>query len=170
MRSERHKEFLPLLVTHKDMLYQYILIMVPFQTIAEDILQDTIIILWEKFDDFTVGTSFPAWAKAIALNKVREYRRKRDFPCFDSELLELLSSENPKPQADNRLSLLQTCLGKLSKSESEVTHLRFFKEMKVVKIAESWGKTPDYVYRMLGRILRKLKQCITNGSLAEESI
>lgn len=57
MRSERHKEFLPLLVTHKDMLYQYILIMVPFQTIAEDILQDTIIILWEKFDDFTVGTS-----------------------------------------------------------------------------------------------------------------
>lgn len=170
MRSEKHKEFLPLLVTHKDMLYQYILMMVPFHGIAEDILQDTIILLWEKFDDFTFGTSFAAWSKAIALNKVREYRRKREFPCFDNELLDTLSLENSKTETDNRLSLLQTCLRKLSKSESEVAHLRFFQEMKVARIAESWGKSPDYIYRMLGRILSKLKQCISSGSLAEERI
>ncbi len=32
-------------------------------------------VLWERFDQFTPGTNFQAWARQIALNRVRNFRR-----------------------------------------------------------------------------------------------
>ena len=52
------------------------MIMVHNQSAAEDLLQETVTIMWEKFDQFEEGTNFAAWAIAIARNKSLEYLKE----------------------------------------------------------------------------------------------
>src|SRR5690606_3269633 len=61
-------EFIRLLSQHQSQLFGYIFCMVRSLPDTEDVFQQTAVVLWNKFDDFTPGTSFVAWAKCVARN------------------------------------------------------------------------------------------------------
>jgi len=44
--------------------------------LAEDIVQEALIVAWRKVNDFDLGTSFPAWTAAIVRNTALNARRK----------------------------------------------------------------------------------------------
>ena len=64
--SAREDELLNLLGTHRRQLFTFILGIVHNMDDAEDVFQQTSIVLWQKFDQFAKGTDFVAWACSIA--------------------------------------------------------------------------------------------------------
>ncbi|MCE9547843.1 MAG: sigma-70 family RNA polymerase sigma factor, partial [Planctomycetia bacterium] len=74
-KHERVDEFMRLFTAHEPRIYGYIHSLVPRRPDADDLAQETHIVLWQKFDDFQSGTNFFAWACQIARNKVMHYRR-----------------------------------------------------------------------------------------------
>ena len=162
--SEKYKEFLPLLLANRDKVYGYILTLIPRPNIADDIMQETVLVMWEKFNDFTIGTNFCAWSKCIALNKIREYLRsaKRSPILFDEGVINKLNIQDIEEDPDqSKMKKLETCLKALSKVETQIIRLRFIDNTSVKTIAHAWGKTPQFVYRQMSKILYKLRICIS---------
>ena len=60
------KDFVSLLMSHREPLWAFIRAMVRDYHACEDIFQQVTMILWEQFPKFERGTSFIAWSRAIA--------------------------------------------------------------------------------------------------------
>ena len=54
----REHRFLQLFLAHERRIYSYILALVPVWADADDLLQQTSVVLWQKLDQFEPGTNF----------------------------------------------------------------------------------------------------------------
>ena len=79
-----------LMVQHQRQIFSFIYSLAPDRHDAEDLLQETSLVICEKFGEFKPGTNFLAWACQIALWRVRAARQKfaRSKIMFDDEVLE----------------------------------------------------------------------------------
>ena len=73
----RTEEFIELLALHDPVISAYVMSLVPSNSDAQDILQETKLALWRTFEQFETGTNFAAWARRTALNRVLDYRRRK---------------------------------------------------------------------------------------------
>jgi len=161
--GSQHKLFLGLVIAQQSSLYAYILSLVFHPADAEDILQDTLALMWERFDEFEPGTRFTAWGKAIARNKIMTYLRenKSSRLQFNAELLNTIESESC--QLDNlsdRLSKLNHCVAQLSEKEKSLLKLRYELDLPFQKIAMRFGISKQSAYRFVSRIHAKLVKCL----------
>ena len=78
---------------HKNALYRIVRRYVGDADEAYDLLQDALISVWEGLDRYDAQRSFLAWTRVIALNKCRDYSRRRRFRRL---ILEAFASE-PTP-------------------------------------------------------------------------
>ncbi len=78
---------------HKSALYRIVRRYVGDADEAYDILQDALISVWEGLDRYDARRSFLAWTRVIALNKCRDFSRRRRFRRL---ILEAFASE-PTP-------------------------------------------------------------------------
>ena len=74
--GDAHRRFMAHFLKNRDSLSAFIWVMVGDRHGVEEALQEASVILWEKFSTFQEGTSFGAWARQVALNVVRNARRK----------------------------------------------------------------------------------------------
>ena len=73
--TERLDLFVKLLVEHQRRLYQYLRMLMPDRHSVDDVLQETLMVMWQKFDETYPESSFYAWASRIAhLIALRERR------------------------------------------------------------------------------------------------
>src|SRR5436190_157141 len=88
--ADSRKRLMALMTRHQRQIFAYIYTLVPDRHDAEDLLQETSVVICEKFDEFTPGTDFVAWACQIAWWRVRYSRQKfaRAKVIFDDEVLE----------------------------------------------------------------------------------
>ena len=70
----RGAEFVRLLTVHQPDIYVYLRSLVLDPDEASEILQDTNLVLWEKRDQFEIGTNFRAWAFQIARYKLLQHK------------------------------------------------------------------------------------------------
>ena len=81
--SAPREEFIKLFTRYQRRVFLFILSQVPSPVDAEEIHQETNVIIWRKFDRFELGTNFLAWACQIANYEVLKYRsRQRQRPAF----------------------------------------------------------------------------------------
>jgi len=161
--DSQHKLFIGLVVAHQKSIYAYILGLVFYPSDADDLLQDTLALMWEKFDEFEPGTNFSAWGRVIARNKIMTHLRdnKSSRLRFNQELVETIESESS--QLDNlsdRLSTLRHCVEKLSEKEKNLLKLRYDLNLPFQKIALRFGISKQSTYRFVSRIHAKLVKCI----------
>ncbi|MFT5131293.1 MAG: RNA polymerase sigma-70 factor (ECF subfamily) [Rhodothermales bacterium] len=71
--AKNEQLFEHLLLEHQHQVYGFILALVRNQKDAEDIFQDVCVVLWERFDTFTLGTNFVAWASTVACFRVQKF-------------------------------------------------------------------------------------------------
>src|SRR6185436_3929431 len=81
-----------LFVAHTSLLKGFILGLLPDYNRAEDVLQEVFLTLTQKADEFTPGTDFTAWARAVARIKVlhRYDQDKRAPRALCAEALDAL--------------------------------------------------------------------------------
>ena len=77
---EAQKQLMLLMTQNQRRIFGYLYTLVPDRHAAEDLLQETSLVICEKFHEFTTGTDFVAWACQIAWWRVRaaqKYARSR---------------------------------------------------------------------------------------------
>ena len=157
-------EFVQLFTHHQRRLFLYILSQVPNPIEAEEIQQETNVIIWSKFAQFREGTNFLAWVSQIANFEIMKYRsrRKRNRLQFSNEFLETVSREavERSDELEERRVALVECLGKLRPRDRKLIEQRYTPGEKGKHLAEQIGRPANSVYQSLGRIRRALMECI----------
>lgn len=169
--SRQHEEFALLFGGCSDWLFGYLLSLLRNSTDAEDALQETGRLCWEKLDQYHPGTEFRAWACRIAYfeaMKIRERRSCRTSSCLES-FFEAVSSETivMADQLDHRNAALKECLESLPKKDRDLIDKRYTFDISPKELAEGLGRSIHAVYRSLRRIHDMLQRCI-NRALAEQ--
>jgi RNA polymerase sigma-70 factor (ECF subfamily) len=169
------KDFMRLFVEHEPRLYAYIHSLVPNRADAENVLQETASVLWEKFSQFQPGTSFLSWASTVARYQVLYFRQqqKRNVLQFSQEFVDAvdeaaISAVSDTDQFNNLRTALDACLKELSDADRELFRLRYQPGAKVPAIATSLGRPVTTVYHALDRIRRQLVDCIERRAPAKE--
>src|SRR5215218_100140 len=72
----KNKPFLRLFLQNQRRLYAYILTLLPNRADADDVLQETSLVMWDKFDPADPPTDFLAWARRVAYHKVLDFYKK----------------------------------------------------------------------------------------------
>lgn len=165
--------FLRLYQANERRIYGFILALVPDWSEAEDLLQETTAVMWSKFDQFTVGTDFAAWAMCIARYQIMNYRKKKrnQRVLFSDEVLQAIEGQvsTAASQLDVRRDALRDCLKKLPERDRELVHLRYEYDATTKSVAERVGRGIDAVYKALNRIHVQLLHCIRRTLAMERS-
>jgi len=86
-QSDRKEEFTEQLRQSHRQLLGYIFTLLRNLEDAQDVFQQTCIVLWDHFDEFEPGTNFTAWACTVAQFKVRDFLKcRRRYEAHLSEV------------------------------------------------------------------------------------
>jgi RNA polymerase sigma-70 factor (ECF subfamily) len=139
---------------------------------AEDVYQQTTLVLWKKYSNFTPGTNFVAWSIRVAQLEIKDFikARRRRKVFFSDTILEGIAAAYQAESGDlraERLEALSRCLGKLSDRDRQLLKQCYAVDRDYKKIAAAHGKTIAAIYQAIGRIRKSLYQCIQRTMAAE---
>lgn len=164
--SERKAEFVELIAQYQGQIYGFICAMVRNRADAQDIQQQTLLVLWRKFHQFQQGTNFLAWAFQVAQIEVRRFRSTRQAVGvhLSEQVLSLVAESMVKDDREDlfeaRKSALAECLNKLSAPDHELINQVYGGRKRVNDVAAESGRVPQSVTNSLRRIRRRLFECI----------
>ncbi len=155
-----------------DALRAYIGTLLPQAADADEVLQQTSLTLWKKFDDFRPDGNFTSWGFGIAINLVRNYRRVESrCPVFlvADDVLELLGQtrQSSADMLEDRREALDGCMQKLAAADRTLLDRCYARAANIAKIAAELGRTPNALYKRLKILRRQLFDCI-NLALGNE--
>ena len=164
MTGQLDPEFVQKLLASQNRLFAYLLSLVGNEHDAEDLLQQTNIVLCKKAAEAAAATSFEAWACGVAHFEALNFRRSRsrDPHRFDDGLLDLLASEAPAALdgMDETTAALTFCVDRLAADQRELIMRRYQPGQSVKQIAADTDRTVNAVSIALLRIRKTLLACI----------
>jgi RNA polymerase sigma-70 factor (ECF subfamily) len=163
--------FVRLLGQNQRRIFLYVMSMVPNWNDAEEIIQETNLVLWREFARFQPGTNFTAWACKVALHQVLAWRKrvKRCRLEFSPAFLEAVAEEatGAADVLEERSHCLARCIEKLPADRRQLLKLRYNDGLAIETIARQLARTDEAIYRALSRIRRALHECVTRTQLLE---
>jgi RNA polymerase sigma-70 factor, ECF subfamily len=171
-RPANDERFAKLLRAHHTQLFGYLYGLVHNFSDAEDLYQETSMVLWRKFEEYREGTSFFNWALTTARYKMLNFlRTRRRRSQFSAELREKLSEDFDELDAGvlgARLEALQDCKQRLSEDDRRLLDVCYGSELSFRETADVLGRSPKSVYDALRRIRRVLMDCIQDRLTKQE--
>jgi RNA polymerase sigma-70 factor (ECF subfamily) len=137
---------------------------------AEDLAQDIFMQAFKNLSGLKAVDRFRSWLYSIALNRVRDFNRKKRFRSLfysfnDShEVAQSYAKTNDHHEALDNLMIqdfwkqIGLLLDKLSRMEREVFLLRFMDHLSIKEISRVLGKSESTVKTHLYRALQKFKR------------
>jgi RNA polymerase sigma-70 factor (ECF subfamily) len=169
--SRPSEEFVQLFSRSQRRIYLHVLGQVGNPDHADDILQETNVVIWSKFDRFELGTNFIAWSFQIANYEVLKYRDKRrsNKLVFSDDILESLATESEEQQddLDLRRSALRECIKKLRPGDRELIETCYAPGSSGRDLAADLGRPSNSVYQSIGRIRKALFECVSRHLTTE---
>lgn len=170
--NELAEQFAELLRSNHRQLFVFIYSLVQNRADAEDVYQQTTLVLWKKFSEFTPGTNFGAWAARVAHLTARHFirTRRRHRVYFSDGMLELMadSYSPPSSQASEvRMDALARCLEKLPRRDRQLVGSCYAEESGVAAFAKATNRTVPAIYQALYRIRKALLACVERSLAAE---
>ena len=170
-RSDRDKaDFAERLARHQTQLFGYIYSLVRDVDDADDLFQQTSLVLWDKFDQFDPSRSFLAWACGVARfevsNFVRHRGRRRLY--FSDELCQMLIDaheelDHDPDDSERRRVALAACLKKLRPGDQELVDACYERSARIPDVADRWGRSTQSIHNSLRRIRRTLFECVSRS-------
>jgi RNA polymerase sigma-70 factor (ECF subfamily) len=166
-------DFVALLTKHQRQLHAYIFSLVWNPADADDILQETNIVLLKAAAEFDSSREFLPWALAIARFQALAglKRRQRLRFVFDESLARALADDAARedPVLEARRLALATCLQKLPAADRDLLVRRYEPKAVVGEMAAALGLSLKALSDRLRRMRQRLLECITR-TLAEEAL
>ena len=161
---DKNAEFLRLMTEFQGRLFGYIFSLLGDPDRANDVLQETNVVLWRDSKEFVPGSNFKAWAFRVAHFQVMAFRQKqiRDKLVFEDDLLEAVAfgAREADESFDGRRERLSGCLEKLSAPLREMLRRRYAEGQSLQEIGQERGMTSNAVTQALFRIRQTLVQCV----------
>lgn len=167
------EQFVSQLAACQSRVYAYITTLVHDPAAAQDILQETNLVLCRKAVEVTDDMDFVGWACRIAYYQVLAHRRDsgRDRHRFDDALLGQLAERSAARSAafEQRSLALRTCMAKLTESQRDLLHRRYNDNQSVKAVADSLDRPAGSIAQTLHRIRKTLLQCIRRHTAEGDS-
>jgi len=171
VEAPKVERFAQLLAICQRRVFLYILGLLHNATDAEEVLQETNLVLWRKFDQFRPGTQFEHWACRIAYYEVLKFREKKVHAekLFSDAFIEVLATEAETAMdlLELRHEALQGCLQKLSEQDRRLVMNRYQEDATTTTVAEALGRSVQGTRKALHRIRTALLACIERTLAAE---
>lgn len=166
-------EFVLLITSHQTAIYAYILTIYPDRVAAQDILQETNIVLCRKLAEFESGTNFKAWAFRTAywqtMAQLKRVKRA-GLVSLEPDVMDLVAEEVEEEFADfeDRNFALRSCLQKLPAGDASILLAHYQRGESLAEISGRLGRTREALKQVMLRIRRSLRTCIER-QLAREA-
>jgi RNA polymerase sigma-70 factor (ECF subfamily) len=166
-RGQDTERFVRLFANGQRQVLRYILALVPDVDDAHEILQETAVALWKKFDQYDPDSPFVPWACRFAIHYVLKHReqRARRSKVLSLEAIDQVATERLKQDEvlEARRWALTACLKQLSDAERLLVEQRYSQRTTVARMAEEIGQKASALYRGLERVRRRLFECINRS-------
>ena len=168
----RTEQFLQLYGVAYPRIYACILSLLPDKNEAEEILQETSLVLWRRFSDFEPEGDFVRWACGIACNQIRKFRRERARSAvqFSDETLERIATvrQQRSEMLESRRRHLLQCVDSLPSDDRELLRRCCERAASIKQVAEELDRPANTVYKAMKRIREALKRCVDLAMRREE--
>jgi RNA polymerase sigma-70 factor, ECF subfamily len=171
--DDRYETFVARFAHFEPDLRRFVRSLLPTWTDADEVLQQTAIVIWRKFDQYDPETNFMKWACVIARFEALAYRRKmaRDRLVFREDVLELMADEGIE-EIDHRSlehEALASCLEAMPVKQRRFVTLAYTPGVKVKELAEEAGSSAASFYMRLKRLRHQLMKCVEAKTRTPES-
>lgn len=157
----------------QDQLYGYIVSILPNWADADEVFQETSLILWEKRESFDPSQSFLAWAYGIARNVALNFIRKKQNRSTHVSPELFVQIEEARLRVGDVLhgqaDALHRCLGRLSTQQRDFVMRCYSSGSPLNHIAQQMELSENAVYLRLSRLRRRLLDCISRTLRLEEA-
>lgn len=169
---DQHDQFLRLFVENEEALRGFVRSLVWTLEDAREVMQETAVVLWRKFDQLDSPADFRRWAFGVARLEALAYRRDRarDRHVFSDKLIAMLEVEAAEA-GENALAeerALHACLDKLPEKQKTLVKAAYAPGVRIDEMARAVGRTPMALYKSLHRIRMALADCIRDHLRREE--
>lgn len=178
--EKRYEEFVGLFTRNEPALRSFVRSLVRSWDDADEVMQNTGLVLWRKFGDFDPegkqssgdpSVDFFRWACVVARFEVLSWRRDkaRDRHVFDEDVVHLLAEEASREQEALGLErkALELCLKKLPEKQLRIVMAAYEPGVRLNRVADELGKTATAFYKMLNRTRKSLLDCVERAIDAE---
>ena len=167
----RTEQLVLLLTQNQEPLFRYIFSLVSSEADARDILQETSLALYRKFDQYENSRPFLPWAYRFAYLQIQKHRTKfaRSPLLFSEDLMHLfaLEREQMEPELDLRLQFLDECLGKLTPHDKELVASRYALRESAEEMMQRFAMSRRTLFRNLELLRQRLHDCVTRQIQSE---
>jgi RNA polymerase sigma-70 factor (ECF subfamily) len=137
------------------------------EDLAEDVLQDCYIRIWNRAGDYREGLAAPmTWMASIVRNRSLDWLRRSNPEVIDvdGDIIEGMASDGPGPLATLEQSrdgaALARCLAKLESKQRQAILLAFHDGLSHSELAGQLRQPLGTVKTWVRRGLAKLKTCL----------
>jgi RNA polymerase sigma-70 factor (ECF subfamily) len=170
LSPEPNRDFLAYLLPNQQAIRNFIYSIHPDAGDLDDIMQDTAVSLWEKFETFDHDRKFLPWAMRLAYFEVLRFRKKRsrDRLVFSAELVDMLAAES----SDNDIAeptrlALESCLCRLDPRSRAVIEARYGRGASISELASTRQESVHRLYRLLEKVRSMLVSCVRQKLASE---
>ena len=138
-------------------------------TLAEDAVQEAMLVVVRKFDQFQEGSSMLAWCRAIVRLEVLRMRQQwqRDRTLTDRLLDDAIDAAfdefqlaRQREDAESWRRALARCLKRVPERGRRVLNARFVDELSYPQIGERVGMNLEAVRKALFRLKKQVRSCV----------
>lgn len=171
--DELHRAFVTNFALHQPRIHSYIRTLLPHAADADEVMQETSLVMWSKWPRFDQGGDFVRWACGIArfeVLKLYRQRRKQGGLVLSDDIVEAISHEYDRQQAthDARREALVECLKELDDEQRQLLAQRYGQKVTTRELAEQLGRPVRTLYKALDRARKRTLDCIRRRLAAEE--
>lgn len=164
-----NRAFTELMRRHKDAVYRFVRRYVGDADEAYDLVQETFVAAWSALSAFDRSKPMSAWLRRIALNKCRDWSRRRQVRRFfftaesiDSSAREYAAHPATEDARDAQLSALDAGVAALPPALKEPLLLTFFEGLSHKEAARMLNISPKAVETRIYRARQLLAQHLTS--------
>ena len=138
-------------------------------TAAEDAVQEAMLVVVRKFDQFQEGTSMLAWCRSIVRLEVLRVKQQRQRErtlaerllddAIDAAFDEFQRAQR-RDDAESWRQALERCLERVPERGRRVLTARFVDELSYQQIGERVGMTLEAVRKALFRLKKQVRSCV----------
>ena len=159
-------------------LFGVLLRLVRVRTVAEEMLQECLVSIWQSSDSYRSSRSQPmTWMTSIARNRALDYLRSSHYKTtvYDDDEQRLLEVPDEAPGAlDGLLAAAETqalrdCLGTLDVKMQQCIAAAFYRGLPHDEVAAECGAALGTVKSWIRRGLERLRRCLDGQNLANET-
>ncbi|HEY7124151.1 MAG TPA: sigma-70 family RNA polymerase sigma factor [Ktedonobacterales bacterium] len=150
-----------LYLRYRQPLFRFLLHLTPDYGLAEELLQDTLVAVWQSARSFQRRSSVQTWLLGIARRQAHNTLRQRGLPLADASELQALPTTDQEPEA---LTLarasrdeLVAAINHLAPVHREILVLTFVHELSYVELSQTLGIPIGTVKSRLSNAKRALR-------------